>query len=269
MSLLFTLLNVLLCATTISAADNSSTMSTSETVFYSNLSDVILLDVSSHGFWNSNIVTISPNDTAVNNYYDCLVKGWFGQAIRERYAFDGQVLDNGTVNSTDMVIDDLILSDLQDYLDEDDYRISDSKVAFEEALNWNATDCTTDPGRELLEKIFTVLQNYNPLVKREAYTTHCKKRDRALYGQCELLWDDLPTGTTAIATDRIEAYGTCYAKAPGSKFMSKNQFKAEVGLIIEDCTYCLSTCGYSYVQGHIPHSSSRRKVCVQRRTTNC
>jgi len=54
---------------------------------------------------------------------DAFDNGWFGQAIRERYAFDGQITANGTVNSTDMLIDNLITSDMEGYLADDDDRL--------------------------------------------------------------------------------------------------------------------------------------------------
>ncbi|KAH7145448.1 hypothetical protein B0J13DRAFT_524986 [Dactylonectria estremocensis] len=163
------------------AANNSSTLSDSKTEFFSGLSNILLLDTSSQYYWESDLVAISLNDTAVNNYYDCLQKGWFGQAIRERYAFDGQVLDNGTVNGTDMLIDDLILSESEEYLEENDDRIAESQVAFRQAVAWNATDTTLDPGRDLLEKIFQVFQEYSPLVKRSGeYETTYRKKVRSL-----------------------------------------------------------------------------------------
>ncbi|KAH7140852.1 hypothetical protein EDB81DRAFT_885558 [Dactylonectria macrodidyma] len=271
MVLLFTLLNALLCVTTINALDNSSTTSTSEATFFANLSDVLLLDISSNGYWTTDVIVNAVNETAVNNYYDYLQKGWFGQAMRERYAFQGQILDDGTVNLTNMLVDDLILSHLGGYLEDADYRIPKSKAMFLQASTWNTTDSEKDPGRDLLENVSYLLQTYNPLVKRaDAYETNCKRSAWSILSDCKNLLANLPSGSTGIGDDRESHYGTCWARAPGDKFMSRTKFKAGVGLIIEDCSFTRSSYRCCvYAQGHIPGASSRRKVCVQGRNTNC
>ncbi|KPM39759.1 hypothetical protein AK830_g6816 [Neonectria ditissima] len=155
-----------------------------EATFFANLSDVLLLDISSTNYWTSDVITNSVNETAVQNYHDCLQKGWFVQAIRERYAFQGQILDDGTVNLTNMLVDDLIISHLDGYLGEDDYRISKSKAVFLQASTWNTTDSEQDPGRDLLQRISYTLQTYNPLAKRaESYETKCPAGKLALWNR--------------------------------------------------------------------------------------
>ncbi|KPM39763.1 hypothetical protein AK830_g6818 [Neonectria ditissima] len=90
---------------------------------------------------------------------DMLTKGWLGQAIRERYAFDGRVEANASginvVGYNNLPIDDLVAEHMQGYLEDDDDRLTHTNETLRAALA-NAQD----PGHDLLQTLVDLMDTY-------------------------------------------------------------------------------------------------------------
>lgn len=234
--------------------------------------DLLFLDVA-QGDWNCSVVNLasSTNMSAVNNYMSHLSNGSLGQAIRERYAFDGQIETNSSgidiVSTVGVSIDELVIADMQGYLDDDDDRLSATNETLRSVLS-----NTDDPGHDLIQTLVAMLDTYQPgtLQRRAKYTPICKTEARAKQSHCQRVYSALAAYGTATVRDNYSGKaGTCYVRAPGTKDLTYRKLASQVGLIISDCTYVPSLSYTKYVQGHINKSDYRRKVCVQVRTTNC
>ncbi|KAH7140850.1 hypothetical protein EDB81DRAFT_761312 [Dactylonectria macrodidyma] len=234
--------------------------------------DLLFIDIPKNA-WNNTLIQISliHNSSAVHNYMDMLAKGWLGQAIRERYAFDGQVEKNASgievVGYNNLPIDELVIEHLQGYLEEDDDRLAATNKTLRAALSE-----TEDPGHNLLQAMVDLMDTYQPdtdVQKRAKYTPRCKTKARAKRSDCQEAFALASRGTGYLDSDFSGYEGTCYIRAPGTKTMTVKKFISIAGLIISDCAYVPSGSTTVYVQGHVRKSSSRRKVCVQVESTNC
>ncbi|KAH7145447.1 hypothetical protein B0J13DRAFT_524985 [Dactylonectria estremocensis] len=126
-------------------------------------SDLCFIDVTNWD-WNTDVVKITRHrgdSGAVQRYFEALDKGFLGQAIRERYAFDGHVGADGIVQDTGMTIDELVTSDLQENLDEDDDRLE----ATQEVLTQGLAN-TDDPGVELVRTMISMMDADPPAARR-------------------------------------------------------------------------------------------------------
>lgn len=112
--------------------------------------------------WKSGVVKGARDRDAVQRYFEALDQDFLGQAIRERYAFDGQIGSDGVVGDTGKQVDELIICDLQDFLDEDDDRIEPTRVLLQQgAGNVN------DPGIELVREILSMIEADPPSARRK------------------------------------------------------------------------------------------------------
>ena len=84
--------------------------------------DLVLLDIANWDMQHG-LARIAKDRAALQRYFEALDQGLLGRAIRERYLVDGQSQPNGTIGSTGLSIDELIVSDMQEYIDEDDDRL--------------------------------------------------------------------------------------------------------------------------------------------------
>lgn len=97
----------------------------------------------------------------MQRYFEALDAGFLGQAIRERYAFDGQIGPDSIVEDTGLRVDDLVLSDLQETLDDDDYRLDATKALLTQGLA-----NSDDPGIELVRKMVSMIEADPPAKRR-------------------------------------------------------------------------------------------------------
>ncbi|KAH7145446.1 hypothetical protein B0J13DRAFT_322587 [Dactylonectria estremocensis] len=115
--------------------------------------ELLSLDVP-QGDWNCSTVTIAltTNATALSGYVVMLAKGWVGAAIRERYAFDGQIETNALGIAIILIIstsiDELVAADMQGYLDDDDDRLDATNETVQDGLA-NTDDPGCDPSQTL------------------------------------------------------------------------------------------------------------------------
>lgn len=123
--------------------------------------DLCFTDVSNWN-WNTDLVRIARDRSAVQRYFEALDQGFLSQAIRERYAFDGQVGPDSIVQDTGMRIDELVISDLQEYLDEDDDRLEATKMVLTQGLA-----NTEDPGIELVRTMISMMNADPPAARRK------------------------------------------------------------------------------------------------------
>ncbi|KAH6973108.1 hypothetical protein BKA56DRAFT_620470 [Ilyonectria sp. MPI-CAGE-AT-0026] len=123
--------------------------------------DLCFTDVSNWN-WNTDLVRIARDRGAVQRYFEALDQGFLGQAIRERYAFDGQVGPDGIVQDTGMRIDELVISDLQEYLDDDDDRLEATKMVLTQGLA-----NIHDPGIELVRTMISMMDADPPAARRK------------------------------------------------------------------------------------------------------
>lgn len=115
------------------------------------------------GDYGCRLVRAAENSTAVDQYFVALEAGYLGQAIRERYAFDGQIGTGGIVGHTGLSIDELVVQDLKELLqDEGDLeRIFETRKLLKGGLT-----SREDPGLELVKTLVMIL-DADQVVKRE------------------------------------------------------------------------------------------------------
>ncbi|KAF7557971.1 hypothetical protein G7Z17_g248 [Cylindrodendrum hubeiense] len=122
--------------------------------------DLCFVDVSNWD-WNTDVVRIAHDRGAVQRYFEALDRGFIGQAIRERYTFDGQVGPDGIVQGTGMRIDELVISDLQEVLDDNDDRLEATQMVLSQGLA-----NTDDPGIELVRTMVSMMEADPPAARR-------------------------------------------------------------------------------------------------------
>ena len=112
--------------------------------------------------WDASLVEYARDKAAVQRYFEALDAGILGQAIRERYAFDGQIGPDGIVDDIEMTVDELVISDLQELLDEDDDRLPPTHTLLTQGLA-----NTNDPGIELVRTIVGMIEADPPAARRK------------------------------------------------------------------------------------------------------
>ncbi|KAF7544310.1 hypothetical protein G7Z17_g10054 [Cylindrodendrum hubeiense] len=112
--------------------------------------------------WDADAVRNAQDRGAVQRYFEALDRGFLGQAIRERYSFHGQLGPDGIVDSTGMHINELVISYLQEYLDENDDRLEATKMVLTEGLV-----NIDDPGIELVRQIVSMMDADPPAARRK------------------------------------------------------------------------------------------------------
>ncbi|KAH7160522.1 hypothetical protein B0J13DRAFT_541270 [Dactylonectria estremocensis] len=112
--------------------------------------------------WDTDAVRNAQDRGAVRRYFEALDRGFLGQAIRERYSFHGQIGSNGIVDGTGMHLNELIISYLQEYLDENDDRLEATKTVLTEGLL-----NTDDPGIELVRQMVSMMDADPPAARRK------------------------------------------------------------------------------------------------------
>ncbi|KAH7165184.1 hypothetical protein EDB81DRAFT_778801 [Dactylonectria macrodidyma] len=123
--------------------------------------DLCFTDVSNWD-WDNGVVQIARDRGAVQRYFEAIDQGFIGQAIQERYAFDGQVDQEGIVQGTGMRIDEMVISDLQECLDENDDRLEATQMVLTQGLA-----NTDDPGIELVRTMVNMMDADPPAARRK------------------------------------------------------------------------------------------------------
>ncbi|KPM39758.1 hypothetical protein AK830_g6817 [Neonectria ditissima] len=111
--------------------------------------------------WDTDAVQNARDRGAVQRYFEALDRGFLGQAIRERYSFHGQIGSDDIVDGTGMRLNELIISYLQEYLDENDDRLEATKAVLTEGLA-----NTDDPGIELVRQMVSMMDTDPPAARR-------------------------------------------------------------------------------------------------------
>lgn len=125
-----------------------------------NASETCFTDLSNWD-WDADLARCAQDRGAVRRYFEALDKGFLGEAIRERYAFDGQVGPDGIVEDTEMTVDELVVSDLQELLDDDDDRLDNTRDFLSRGLV-----NTDDPGIELVRTMVGMIDGDPPAARR-------------------------------------------------------------------------------------------------------
>jgi hypothetical protein len=136
--------------------------------------------------WNASLVECARDKAAVQRYFEAIDSGFLGQAIRERYAFDGQISLGGIVDDTGLPIDELVISDLQELLDDDDDRLPATQALLTQGLA-----NTNDPGIEPVRTMVSMMEANPPAARRK----------RALRARVQAFLDE--EGLDLDKTDRL------------------------------------------------------------------
>ncbi|KAH7140851.1 hypothetical protein EDB81DRAFT_948618 [Dactylonectria macrodidyma] len=112
--------------------------------------------------WDKDAVRNAQDRGAVQRYFEALDRGFLGLAIRERYSFHSPIGPDGIVDDTGMQLYELILSYLQEYMDEDDDRLEATKAVLTEGLA-----NTDDPDIELVRQMVSMMEADPPAARRK------------------------------------------------------------------------------------------------------